>query len=63
MPQSRDPTREIAKIALRETSYVTDVLEEVIEYAFEQLCWTCGDARLQVLVDNLRLKLVDEGET
>jgi hypothetical protein len=49
MAQSRDPCREIAVMALQ-----TGSLEEVIRYAFDQLCWRRSNNELDALLKDLR---------
>ena len=63
MPNGRaaDPGRAIAKIALENTGYQPgEMLEQVIRYAFDQLCWVRTTPELDTFAASLRA-IMDEG--
>lgn len=53
--KSKDVGREIARMALADTQFDTDMLEEVLAYVWDQLCWRKTDADLIALRDTLHL--------
>jgi hypothetical protein len=53
MAQSRDPGREIALLALQ-IGRESDMLDHVIRYAFDQLCWRLSSNQLDGLLRDLR---------
>jgi hypothetical protein len=53
MAQSTDPGREIALLSLQ-ISQPTDMLDHVIRYAFDQLCWRRSSNELDALLKDLR---------
>lgn len=59
--RAADPAREVAMIALSGSSgqYV-DTLREVIDYAFDQLCWRMTTSDLVDLLGSLNAKLAEE---
>ncbi len=52
--RSKDPGRELAKLALSTTAFEAEMLEAVIDYAFEQLCWRRNDAEIEALLERLK---------
>lgn len=55
-----DPGRAIAKIALEDTfGQPGDMLEDVIRYAFDQLCWARTTPQLETFVESLKA-IIDE---
>lgn len=59
--RAADPAKEVAMIALSGSSgqYV-DTLREVIDYAFDQLCWRMTTPDLVDLLGSLNAKLAEE---
>ena len=58
--RSADAAREVALIALKGSAYPTETLRQVINYAFDQLCFSMSAAELDQLLDNLRAKLAED---
>jgi len=55
MSAASDPGRAIAKIALEDTfGQPGQMLEEVIRYAFDQLCWARTTPQLEAFVEGLK---------
>ncbi|EJL33245.1 hypothetical protein PMI01_02207 [Caulobacter sp. AP07] len=54
--KSKDVGREIARLALADARYDTDMLEEVLAYCWDQLCWRKTDADLIALRDGLSVE-------
>lgn len=61
MTRSPDPTRDLALIALNGApgQHVT-TLKQVIDYAFDQLCWRMTPDELEAVIDGLKAKLVED---
>ncbi len=52
---SKDPGRDIAKLALEDTyGQPGAMLEGVVRYAFDQLCWHRTSPQLEAFVASLR---------
>jgi hypothetical protein len=60
--RDRNPLRVIAKIAIDGMGYAVDcpALEEVIRYAFDQLCWRRTTPELEALLAELRATMSEE---
>ncbi len=55
-----DPGRAIARIALEDTfGRPGPMLEDVIRYAFDQLCWARTTPQLETFVESLKA-IIDE---
>lgn len=58
-----DPGRQIAKIALENTGFQPgEMLEEVIRYAFDQLCWARTTPQLLAFVESLKSIMDEDGQ-
>lgn len=56
-----DPFRAVAMIALQASpAYLGDMLEEVIRYAFEQLCWKRSTPDLIALLAELSATVTED---
>lgn len=61
VPRSNDPGREIAQIALSNSGFQPGVmLEEVIRYAFDQLCFARTTPELDQFLDGLRALMAED---
>lgn len=61
MERSPEPLREIALIALKGSeAFPTSALVEIIEHAFEQLCWRHSPPELEKLLAGLNAKLTED---
>lgn len=59
--KEENPGREIALIALQTDPYfASDMLTEVILYAFDQLCWRRATPDLNRLLDELRALVAED---
>lgn len=57
--RAADPGRAIARIALENTG--SEMLEAVIRFAFDQLCWVRTTPQLEAFVEGLKTIVDDEG--
>ncbi len=59
--RAADPGRSIAQIALTNTGFQPGaMLEEVVRYAFDQLCWHRTTPELEAFVGSLRELIAEE---
>lgn len=60
--ENKHPARAIALLALNNDSplAVSSMLEKVIEFSFDQLCWRRSHAELRAFMDKLTVMLNDE---
>ena len=59
--QSKTPTRDIALIALQGSdAFPGDMLEEVLRYAFDQLCFRRTYGELDAILNGLRALVAED---
>jgi hypothetical protein len=62
MSSAKDPTRIIAGMALQHPAeqHPGQCLREIIDYAFDQLCWMMSEVQLREITAALNAKLDEE---
>lgn len=61
--RAADPGRGIAKIALENTGFQPgEMLEAVIRFAFDQLCWARTTPQLLAFVESLKTLMDEDGQ-